>query len=94
MNILISMKPSNIKVIRKKLKVRGYFYNSPAKIEIDSRLIDIEELDTLIHEFTHLLQPYLDEEKVEMIGNEMAEFLWKQGYRKTIGHGKNNLNQG
>jgi predicted Zn-dependent protease with MMP-like domain len=78
------MKPSNIKVIYKKLKdARGYCYNKPAKIEIDSTLTDIELLDTLIHEFTHHIQPYLDEDKVEKIGNEMAEFLWKQGYRKT-----------
>jgi hypothetical protein len=81
------MKPSNIKVIRKKLKARGYCYTNPAKIEIDSRLTDLEELDTLIHEFTHHIQPYLDEEVVEKIGNEMGEFLYKQGYRKTNSNG-------
>lgn len=78
------MKASNIKVVYKKLRrVRGYCYSQPPKIEIDSRLEGLELLDTLIHEFTHHIQPYLDEDKVEQIGNEMSEFLWKQGYRQT-----------
>jgi hypothetical protein len=48
-------------------------------------------LDTLIHEFTHYIQPYLDEEKVERIGNELSMFLWENGYRKQETYGKNNI---
>jgi hypothetical protein len=85
------MKPSDIKVIRKKLsKDRGYWYPKKVRepyIEIDSRLKGQEELEIFIHEFTHHIQPYLDEEVVEKIGNEMGEFLYKQGYRKTNSNG-------
>jgi hypothetical protein len=78
------MKPSNIKVVYKKLKsARGYWYGEPPKIEIDSRLDGLEELEVFIHEFTHHIQPYLDEETVDKLGKDMSEFLWKQGYRKT-----------
>jgi hypothetical protein len=80
------------KVIYKKLsKARGYYYSDTHKIEIDERLQDVELLDTLIHEFTHYIQPYLDEEKVERIGNELSMFLWENGYRKQKTYGKNNV---
>lgn len=75
--------PKKIKVEYKKLRyARGYFYTPDNKIEIDSRLTGEELLNTLIHEYTHYLQPYLDEEQVEMIGNEMAKFLIQQGYER------------
>jgi hypothetical protein len=54
----------------------------PPKIEIDSRLEGLEELEVFIHEFTHHIQPYLDEETVDKIGKDMSEFLFKHGYRK------------
>lgn len=77
-------KPHNIKVVFKKLReARGYYTNDPQLIEIDKTLTDLELLDTLIHEFTHHLQPYLDEDVVEMIGNEMSAFLWRHNYRKV-----------
>ena len=82
------MKPSDIKVIRKKLsKDRGYWYPKKVRepyIEIDSRLKGQEELEIFIHEFTHEIQPYLAEETVRQIAIDTAEFLYKQGYRKTI----------
>jgi len=74
---------SEIKVVRKKLrKARGYCYMFPPKIEIDSRLEGLEELEVYIHEFTHHIQPYLDEDTVDKIGKDMSEFLFKHGYRK------------
>ena len=54
----------------------------PPKIEIDSRLEGLEELEVYIHEFTHHIQPYLDEETVDKLGKDMSEFLFKHGYRK------------
>jgi hypothetical protein len=77
------MAKKKIKVVYKRLRnARGYFYYPENKIEIDSRLQGEELLSTLIHEFTHYIQPYLDEDKVELIGNEMAKFLIQQGYTK------------
>jgi hypothetical protein len=77
-------KNSNIKVVRKKLRnARGYWYREPPKIEIDSRLDGLEELEVFIHEFTHHIQPYLDEETVDKLGKDMSEFLYKHGYQKT-----------
>ena len=52
------MKPSDIKVVRKKLlKDRGYWYPKKVRepyIEIDSRLKGQEELEIFIHEFNHM----------------------------------------
>jgi hypothetical protein len=82
--VLMGQKPHQIKVVYKKLKdARGYYYNDPKLIVIDKTLTDLELLDTLIHEFTHHIQPYLDEDVVEKIGNEMSAFLWKHNYRKN-----------
>ena len=48
----------------------------------DSRLKGHELLDVLIHEGTHILQPYLTEEAVEHIGIELSKMLWTDGWRK------------
>ena len=87
-HIQLIIMPKKVKVEYKKLRyARGYFYTPENKIEIDSRLEGEELLNTLIHEYTHYLQPYLDEAQVEMIGNEMAKFLIDNGYERTKNNG-------
>jgi hypothetical protein len=72
-------------IIYKKLRGRG----ATGLVEADSDLIqaDIrlkghELLDVLIHEGTHILQPYLTEEAVNDIGIELSRILWADGWRR------------
>lgn len=51
-------------------------------IEISNRAKNRRELDTLIHEMMHACCPYLDEFDVELTATEIANILWKMGYRK------------
>jgi predicted SprT family Zn-dependent metalloprotease len=70
---------------RKKLgrrKARGVYYPELKHIEVDPRLKGEEELEVIIHEMTHHLLPYLDEEAVEMFGKQLGSALFTLGYRK------------
>ena len=40
-------------------------------------------LDTIIHEFSHCFEPRWKEDTVLQFGTELAEVLWKLGYRST-----------
>lgn len=51
-------------------------------IHADSRIRGKELLDVLLHEGTHILQPYLNEEAVDAIGVELSSMLWADGWRK------------
>ncbi len=52
-------------------------------IYADVRLRGKELLDILIHEGTHILQPYLTEDAVNTIGVELSNMLWAQGWRRV-----------
>ena len=43
-----------------------------------------EELNTWIHETTHAALPKASEAQVERIANDIAEVLWKVGYRRQF----------
>jgi len=43
-----------------------------------------EELDTWIHETVHTALPNASEEQVIRIANDIAEVLWKVGYRRQL----------
>ncbi len=43
-----------------------------------------EELDTWIHETVHTSLPNASEEQVVRIANDIAEVLWKVGYRRQL----------
>ena len=73
-------------IIYKKLRNRnavGLVEPGSDVIYADSRLKDQQLLDTLIHEGTHILQPYLTEEAVDHIGVELSKMLWADGWRKV-----------
>lgn len=75
-------KPIRIKV--KKLgrqKAAGLAFQSDRLIYLDSRLTGFELFDTAIHEIIHCQQPDLSEESVTAFATEMADLLWKIGYR-------------
>lgn len=52
-------------------------------IYADIRLRGKELLDILLHEGTHIVQPYLKEESVNDIGIELSNMLWDQGWRRV-----------
>ena len=62
-------------VVYKKLKRRnaiGLVEHGTDIIVVDIRTKGIQLLDVLIHEGTHILQPYLTEEAVNEIGVDLA----------------------
>lgn len=50
-------------------------------IKIHHKQSPKEELDTLIHEGLHALDPDMSEKKVAHTARQLAELLWKDGYR-------------
>lgn len=76
-------------VIYKKLghrKAMGLVEPGSDVIYVDPKVKDQDLLGTLIHEGTHILQPYLTEEAVIEIEEELSKMLWAEGYRKIETH--------
>lgn len=74
-----------IKVIYKKLgreQAHG-IAESDGIIYIDPRLRGRKELEILIHEAYHLLQPEADEDEVIEKSVTLTKLLWRLGYRKV-----------
>jgi len=74
-----------IKVIYKKLgreQAHG-IAESDGIIYIDPRLRGRKELEILIHETYHLLEPEDSEEEVIEKSVILTKLLWKMGYRKV-----------
>jgi len=53
-------------------------------IEVDPRLGSRRQMEVLIHEASHLIQPELPEAKIDAIGKYICDVLWKQNYRKVM----------
>ena len=77
-------------------KIKGIVYSKLGRrkatglVECDTDIINADVrlrgkvlLDVLLHEGTHILQPYLTEESVDNIGIELSEMLWADGWRKV-----------
>jgi hypothetical protein len=74
-----------IKVIYKKLgreQAHG-IAESDGIIYIDPRLRGRKELEILIHETYHLLEPEASEQEVIEKSVILTKLLWKMGYRKV-----------
>jgi hypothetical protein len=74
-----------IKVIYKKLgreQAHG-IAESDGIIYIDPRLRGRKELEILIHETYHLLEPEASEEQVIEKSVTLTKLLWRLGYRKV-----------
>ena len=74
-----------IKVIYKKLgreQAHG-IAESDGIIYIDPRLRGRKEMEILIHETYHLLEPEASEEQVIEKSVILTKLLWKMGYRKV-----------
>ena len=54
-------------------------------LRIDHRLTGQTELDTLIHEASHIQHPNWSEKRVAREATEIARLLYRMGYRRIEG---------
>ena len=76
--------PPSQKVIERKLgrhQALGLCH-ADGKVEIDARLEGVSRLAITVHELIHRHQPYLDEDEVERLGEEIGKDLWESGWRQ------------
>ena len=52
-------------------------------LKFDKTLKGKEELEVYIHESDHASHWYFDENTVETFSSDLADFLWRLGYRKV-----------
>jgi len=52
-------------------------------IEIDTRLEGVSRLVVTVHELIHRHQPYLDEDAVDALGEQIGRDLWAAGWRQV-----------
>jgi hypothetical protein len=85
----VTLKPrkNNIKVTRRPLgreNALGLAYQDAHHVVLEKNLTAFTEMDTFIHEFLHIADKRMKEEKVNRIATILAENMWRQGYRKVI----------
>ena len=66
----------------------GLAYKDARLIEIDPSYRGFDLLDSCVHEILHIQQPDLSEEAVTANATEMADLLWKIGFRLVDNHRK------
>lgn len=82
-------KKKNPKVVYRKLgqeRAWGQAHHDERSplIEVDPRLGSKRQLEVLIHEASHLIQPDLAESRIDAIGKYICNILWKQNYRRVM----------
>jgi len=78
--------PKPFKVIRRRLgreRAAGQAVFGDGLVEIDPRESPYEQLDTIIHESIHLLDPEMSEEQVDAWARKISITLWRQKYRRV-----------
>lgn len=78
----------NIKLRERKLgreKADGQAWQDSGLIEIDPRQSEQERLDTIVHETLHVLLPDFQEGSVREFSKQIAEVIWKDGWRRVLG---------
>ena len=62
--------------------VWGLAYPDEWKIELDPEMGDKLLLEVASHEVTHVVIPDLDEAAVDRLGKQIADVLWRLGFRR------------
>ena len=57
---------------------------SKREIRVEESLKGKKRLEILIHELLHACLPILEEECVDQMGKDIANVLWKDGYRGEV----------
>jgi hypothetical protein len=71
------------KVIYKRLRrYWGWAHIHQDKIELYNGLKGKQHLTIIIHEKLHLMFPDHDEKSIRRMSKDVAELLWRDGYRK------------
>lgn len=78
------MKPMRrIKIERKRSKMAwGLAYPEEHRIVIDPDLVGKDLLEIGCHETAHVVCPYLDEATIDLLGKQLADVLWRIGFRR------------
>ena len=63
----------------------GMAYPERWRIELDPELDDKTLMDIAVHEVTHVVLPVLDEAAVDTLCKQVADVLWRLGFRKEDG---------
>jgi hypothetical protein len=56
---------------------------TPHVLEVDSKLVGLEHLETVVHESLHYCFPFLSEEAVLKAGRDIAQIVEGFGYKKV-----------
>jgi hypothetical protein len=77
-------KPKAPKVIVRPLPgdIAGLACKKDNTIELDPNITERERLRVTVHEAYHIAEWKATEKKVDRISRQIAEVLWKQGYRR------------
>ncbi len=82
MKIKILGETWDFKFTKNMKKHYGYVAPETKKIRVSKGLRPKTEMDTIIHEVLHVLDPTKDESWIKESGTTLADILWKLGYRK------------
>jgi len=77
----------NPDVVHRKLgkhKADGLAWVDENIIEIDSRITGFRQLEAVVHEMMHILNPKWGEIKIDGHAKRMAKILWDQNYRRVM----------
>lgn len=69
-----------------RLRGNGHCYKRRKLLLVHKYLKPKKELDILLHEMLHATDWYKDEEWVQEVATDIAEVLWRLGYRRNHEH--------
>lgn len=79
----MSKRPKRIAIEWKKLSTAwGWAYTDEHRIELDPRMDERTLLEVASHEVGHIVLPEVPEDKIDLLGKQIANVLWRVGFRR------------
>lgn len=76
-------RPKRITVKWKKLTTAwGWAYTDQHLVELDPRMDERTLLEVASHEVGHIVLPEVEEQKIDLLGKQIADVLWRIGFRR------------
>lgn len=60
----------------------GWAYTEEHRIELDPRMDERTLLEVASHEVGHIVLPDVAEDKIDLLGKQIANVLWRIGFRR------------
>lgn len=60
----------------------GWAYTDCHRIELDPRMDERTLLEVASHEVGHIVLPEVEEGKIDLLGKQVADVLWRIGFRR------------